>query len=463
MTDRNRVLSRIDSDMDGMVLGLQELVRQPSVSATGEGIEECARLVRGMLERCGISAEILRLGGGAAPVVYGEVRSKANPEKTILFYNHYDVQPAGRPELWNESPFSGVVKDGSVFGRGAADDKGELVTRVWTVKSFLEETGDVPCNVKFVIEGEEEIGSEHMGAYLSRYQKKFSCDGVIWEFGYVDASDRPIISLGMKGMLFAELRASGPARDAHSSLAVLIENPAWRLIEAISSMRSADGTILIRDWYKEVAPLSDTDLRLLEKERFDGDSFKREYGITSFVDDMDGLAAKKALAAGATCNIAGFSSGYTGKGASTILPSGAIVKLDFRLVPSMDPKKQEERLGSHLRDGGFEDIEVSIFHVEAAARTDPSDPFVADVKAAADEAFGGHTLNISSAGTGPMSQFMEHLVAPCVAVGCTHVFSRIHSPNEFARVDLLRDTAKCICHTMWNFGVGRAPSKLRKR
>ena len=210
MTDRNRVLARIDSDMDGMVLGLQELVRQPSVSATGEGIEKCARLVRGMLERCGIPAEILRLGDGVAPVVYGEVCSKANPEKTILFYNHYDVQPAGRPELWDDPPFSGVVKDGSVFGRGAADDKGELVTRVWAVKSFLEETGDVPCNVKFVIEGEEEIGSEHVGAYLSRYQKKFSCDGVIWEFGYVDASDRSIISLGMKGLLFAELCASGP-------------------------------------------------------------------------------------------------------------------------------------------------------------------------------------------------------------------------------------------------------------
>ena len=115
---------------------------------------------------------------------------------------------------------------------------------------------------------------------------------------------------------------------------------------------------------------------------------------------MDGLAAKKALAAGATCNIAGFFSGYTGKGASTILPASAIVKLDFRLVPNMDPKKQEGRLRSHLRDGGFGDIGVSIFHVEAAARTDPSDPFVADVRAAADEAFGGHTLNISSAGTG---------------------------------------------------------------
>ena len=462
MTNQNRVLARVDSDMDGMVLGLQELVRQPSVSATGEGIEECARLVRGMLEGCGIPAEILRLGGGAAPVVYGEVRSKANPEKTILFYNHYDVQPAGDASLWDEPPFAGIVKDGSVFGRGAADDKGELVTRVWAVKACLEETGDVPCNVKFVVEGEEETGSEHMGAYLSRYQKKFSCDGVIWEFGYVDASDMPIISLGMKGLLFAELHASGPARDAHSSLAVLIENPAWRLVEAISSMRSADGTILIKDWYKEAAPLSDADLKLLDKEHFDEDTFRTEYGIVSFVGDTSGLAAKKALAAGATCNIAGFSSGYTGEGSSTILPADAIAKLDFRLVPNMDPKKQVERLKSHLRDGGFGDIEVKIFHVEAAARTDPSAPFVADVKAAADAVFGGHTLNISNAGTGPMSQFAECLGAPCVAVGCTHVFSRIHSPNEFARVDLLRDAARCICHIMWNFGAGRHSPKSRK-
>ena len=453
MTPQDGVPARVDSNMDAMVSALQGLVRQPSVSATGEGIPECARMVRDALEGCGMQSEILELGGGAAPVVYGEVRSKANPAKTILFYNHYDVQPAGDVELWDDPPFAGVVKDGKVFGRGAADDKGELVTRAWAVRACLEETGDVPCNVKFLVEGEEEAGSEHIGAYLAKYRQKFACDAVIWEFGYVDETDMPIISLGMKGLLYAELDAAGPTRDAHSSLAVLIGNPAWRLAEALSTLRSADGTILIKDWYREVVPLSEGDIALMGKNAFDGDSLKEEYGIESFVGDMDGLEAKKALAAGATCNIAGLSSGYAGEGTSTIIPARATAKLDFRLVPDMAPKKQEERLKAHLRSAGFGDIGVKIFHGVAAARTDPADPFVADVRAAADAAFGGHSLNVSSAGTGPMAQFAEHLGAPCVSIGSTHVFARIHAPNEYARVDLLRNTTRCMCHVMRNFGA----------
>lgn len=452
MTVPSEVLACMDSNTDEMVSGLQEMIQQPSVSATGEGINECAHLVCDMLERCGIAAEMLEIQDGVAPLVYGEIRSKSNPEKTILFYNHYDVQPVGDIRLWDEPPFAGNKKDGKIFGRGASDDKGELATRLWAVKSYLDERGDVPCNIKFVIEGEEEVGSEHIDAYLAKYREKLSCDGIIWEFGYVDAADRPIISLGMKGLLFVELESTGPVRDVHSSLAVLVENPAWRLVEALSSMRSVDGSIQIKDWYKEVAALSEEDIHLLEQEAFEGDALKREYGIDSFVAHIDGLEAKKALAAGATCNIAGLSSGYVGEGSSTILPARATAKLDFRLVPNMDPTKQEARLKSHLAAKGFGDMGVRFFHSEAAARTDPATPFVGCVKTAADATFGGHVLSISNAGTGPMSQFTERLKAPCVSVGCTHVFARIHSPNEFARIDLLRAATKCICHIMWNFG-----------
>ena len=446
------VLKHVDSHMDTLVSDLQTLIRQPSVSAKNEGIEECAKLVSKLLKKSGISSEILRLKKNVAPIVFGEITSKQNPEKTLMFYNHYDVQPAEPFDLWDDPPFSGTRKGNKIFGRGATDDKGELITRIKAVEACLKTTGDVPCNVKFVIEGEEETGSAHIENYLKKYKKKFSCDGVIWEFGYVDAKNRPIIGLGMKGLLFVELSVKESIRDAHSSLAVLIKNPAWRLIDAIKTLRDSDGKILIKDWYKEVTPFSKNDLELIKTEPFDENVFKKEFGVTSFVGNKKGMAAKKALVGDATCNIAGFVSGYTGDGAKTVLPGNALVKIDFRLIPKMDPKKQILRLKKHLKSKGFEDVKIKVFHGEAAARTNSSDPFVTQVKEAADDSFGTSILNVSNAGTGPMYPFVDILKAPCISIGSTYMFSRIHSPNEFARVDLLKKTTKCMCLIMNNFG-----------
>lgn len=437
--------------MDDLVSELQTLIRQPSVSAKNEGIEECAKLVKKILEKSGIKSEILRIGN-VAPIVYGEIKSKKNPNKTLMFYNHYDVQPAEPFDLWDDPPFSGTIKGNKIFGRGSSDDKGELITRIKAVEASLKTTGDVPCNIKFVIEGEEETGSAHIDQYLKKYKKKFACDGVIWEFGYVDSQNRPIIGLGMKGLLYVELSVKESIRDAHSSLAVLIKNPAWRLLEALQTLRDSNGKILIKDWYKEVTPLSKNDLKIISQEPFDEQSFKKEFGITSFVGNMHGLDAKKALVGGATCNIAGLLSGYTGNGAKTVLPGEALVKIDFRLVPKMDPKKQALRLKKHLKSKGFEDISIKIFHGEAAARTNPSDPFVSQVKDAANQSFGKSILNISNAGTGPMHSFVKFLNAPCISIGSTYMFARIHSPNEFARIDLLKKTTKCIYLIMEKFG-----------
>jgi len=442
----------VDVHMDDLISDLQILIKQPSVSAKNEGIEECAKLVQKLLKQSGINSEILRLKKGVAPIVYGEIKSKQNPKKTLMFYNHYDVQPAEPFDLWEYPPFEGTRKGNKIFGRGATDDKGELITRIKAVESCLKTTGDVPCNIKFVIEGEEETGSAHIEDYLKKYKKKFASDGVIWEFGYVDAKNRPIIGLGMKGLLFVELSVRESSRDAHSSLAVLIKNPAWKLIEAVKTLRDSDGRILIKDWYKDVTPFSKKDLKLIKEEPFDDDAFKKEFGINSFLANKNGMAAKKALIGGATCNIAGFVSGYTGNGAKTILPSEALVKIDFRLIPKMDPKKQVVRLKKHLKSKGFGDVKIKIFHGEAAARTDSSNPFVSQVKDAANKSFGKSILNVSNAGTGPMYPFVDILKAPCISIGSTYMFSRIHSPNEFARVDLLKKTTKCVCLIMENFG-----------
>jgi acetylornithine deacetylase/succinyl-diaminopimelate desuccinylase-like protein len=443
----------IDKNFSSLISDLQKLIRQPSVSAKNLGLEECSRLIVNMMKNSGIHAELLYVKKGIPPAIYGEIKSKQNPNKTLLFYNHYDVQPEEPLELWDDKPFSGKIKGNKIFGRGSADDKGELITRIKAVEAFLKTTGDVPCNIKFFIEGEEEIGSVHIEDYLKKYQKKLSCDAVIWEFGYVDEKDRPIISLGMKGLLYVELSKMESIRDAHSSLAVLIENPAWRLVEALKTLRDEDGTILIKDWYKDVVKFTKQDIQTISKEPFDSVSFKKEYGIRKFVGNKTGLQIKKALVGDPTCNIAGFTSGYEGPGAKTVLPSKALVKIDFRLVPNMDPHKQLSRLKKHLKENGFDDIKVTMIHGEAAARTSMSDPFVRTVKNAADESFGKSILSVSSAGTGPMFSFVKFLHSPCIAVGSTYVFARIHSPNEFARIDLLKKTTKCMCKIIRNFAL----------
>lgn len=447
--------SIVDSEMGNLVADLQTLIRQPSVSAKKVGLSECAGLVANMMRKSGINSEILHLDDRSIPpIVYGEVRSKSNPGRTILFYNHYDVQPEEPLELWENDPFSGKVEGNYVYGRGSADDKGELITRIKAVQYMLKQTGDVPCNLKFIVEGEEEIGSVHVEEYLRKYHDRLCCDGVIWEFGYVDAKDRPIISLGMKGLLYVELMARGPLADAHSSLAVLIENPAWRLVAALATMRDQNGKILIKEWYNEARAFTEEENSVIANEPFDEQGFKEEYGIDRFVGDAHGRDVKKALVGMPTCNIAGFNSGYIGEGAKTVLPSHAMVKIDFRLVPDMIPEKQLDRLRKHLNEHGFGDIEVKFIHGEAAARTPISDPFVRQVEQAAKETFGSAIISVSSAGTGPMYSFVKVLGAPCISVGSTYMFARIHSPNEFARIDLLNKTTKCIGRIIEKFATG---------
>lgn len=450
MTTSN-VISYTNKNFDSLLSDLKVLIRQPSISAQNLGIEKCALLVKEILEKSGIKSELLYLKKGVAPIVFGEIISKQNPDKTILFYNHYDVQPVEPLELWDDDPFSGKQKGNKIFGRGASDDKGELITRIKAVEAFLKVHGDVPCNVKFVIEGEEETGSAHIEPFLKKFKKKFSCDGVIWEFGYVDSKNRPIIDLGMKGLLFVELSLNESIRDAHSSLAVLIKNPAWHLLNAVNSLRDSDDHILIEGWYDEVIPFSADEISVLKSLPFDESSFKKEFGIHEFVGKKKGLEIKKALAGEPTCNIAGFVSGYTGDGAKTVLPSSALVKIDFRLVPNMNPQKQVLRLKRHLKKNGFGDISVKVFHGESAARTDLNEPFVNDVKAATKESFGNFLLSVSNAGTGPMHAFTSILNAPAISVGSTYIFSRIHSPNEFTRTDLLKKTTHCMCRIMENF------------
>lgn len=449
--------SRVESEIDTLTSQLQQLIRVPSVSAKKQlTITKCAELISEIMSKAGIKSELLKLDHNSeeiAPVVYGEVKSKNNPDgKTILFYNHYDVQPPEPIELWDDDPFSGKIDGNLIFGRGASDDKGELITRIKAVQYFLDETGDVPCNVKFIIEGEEEVGSSHLEKYLIKYRQKFSCEATIWEFGYIDENDTPIISLGMKGLLCVELHAICANADLHSGLAVLVENPAWRLVHALKTIRDENGTITIKNWHDDIRDFSTEELECIKQEDFDISDFKKNYGLSNIFNENDTEKMKKASVGGVTSNISGLFSGYIGEGSKTVLPSKAMAKLDFRLVPEMKPEKQFELLRDHFDSNGFKDIQLKFLSGEPACRIAVNNEFVKLVEASALEEFGRVIKSVSSAGTGPMWYFNKILKCPCVSIGCTYKYSRIHSPNEFVRIDLIKKTTKCIGNIIERFG-----------
>jgi acetylornithine deacetylase/succinyl-diaminopimelate desuccinylase-like protein len=441
------VFDYIDSNKDRALEALKTLVRQPSVSAKGEGLRECAELVRRMLEDLGASPKLLEAGEGINPVVVGEIKSKSNPKRTILFYNHYDVQPPEPLELWESPPFEPTVKDGKLFGRGAADDKAELVGRLKLTEAFLETCKDVPCNFKFLFEGEEEIGSIHLKDYRKKYPNAFSADSVIWEFGGIDAKERPEVTLGVKGILYVELTAKNANRDAHSSLAAFVENPAWRLVWALNSLKKGE-KILIPGWYDDVRPFSKNEIELIKKWPYPEREVKKELGIKQFIGGMKGLEVKKAYVGKPTCTICGLDSGYKGPGSKTVLPKEARAKIDFRLVPDQDPNDLEKKLRAHLRKKGFSDISITYSEGERAARTSPDAPIArAAMKAASIVYERKPVVLVSSAGTGPMYLFDS----PCVAIGGGYSENRAHAPNENTRIDLFVKGMKWVAETVNTF------------
>jgi acetylornithine deacetylase/succinyl-diaminopimelate desuccinylase-like protein len=442
------VFERIDVNKESSISMLREFVSRPSVSASGQGIRDCAAFVQKLLSDLGANPKMYDVGEGS-PVVAGEIRSKRNPGKTVLFYNHYDVQPPEPLELWDTPPFEPSIRGGRMYGRGAADDKGELTGRINLTKAFLEARGDVPCNFKFLIEGEEEIGSVHLSKYLARYPELFEADSVIWEFGGVDPKERPNVVLGVKGIFYVQLTSTLASRDAHSSLGAIVENPAWRLVAALNTIKKGD-RILIPGWYDDVRPLTREEKAIIMKQPYDAQSVKKDLGIKEFIGRMGVEEAKLALVGKPTCTICGLYSGYTGPGSKTVLPKEAFAKVDFRLVPDQDPDDLHRKLVKHLAGQGFGDVKVTYAEGEKAKRTSHKAPIAVAARGAAEEVYSTKpVVTVSSAGTGPMYLFK----APCVAIGGGSAFSHAHAPNENLRLDLFVKGMKWVATTVDRFAA----------
>lgn len=418
------------------------LLRQPSIAAQGIGVEETALMVAKRLEELGAAVQVLRFPG-AAPVVYGSI---GQGNRTLLIYDHYDVQPPEPLEDWVTPPFEPHLRDGKLYARGVADNKSNLLLRIQAVESWLATEGRLPLRINFLIEGEEEIGSPHLEEFCHQYPDLLRADGCLWEIGGRSATEQPTIHCGAKGICYVELVARGAAYDLHSSNATVVPNPAWRLVWALSTLKSSDERILIPGFYDQVRPPSEQDLHALEGIPLDDDVLLADFGISEFLGGVRGIERLKRHLFSPTCTICGLVSGYTGVGSKTVLPSEARVKIDFRLVPDMDPAVVIAGLRTHLDANGFNDIEIVEYGSERAARSSPAAPVVQAMAEAIRQTYDQEpVIYPTMAGTGPMYPVCQAFDTP-VTSGCGtgYLGTQVHAPNENIRMDDYWDAIRCM-------------------
>jgi acetylornithine deacetylase/succinyl-diaminopimelate desuccinylase-like protein len=446
------VFDAIDAERDRSIADLQRLVRQPSVSAQNIGLDECADLVVELMREENLDAKAYPIDGGP-PCVIGFAPSSRSA-KTLLAYAHYDVQPVEPVEKWTYPPYSAALADGRMWGRGATDNKSGVMAFIKAAAAWQKIAGTLPVNVKFITEGEEEIGSLHLGPFIEANPELVRADAMHCLDGGVDPSTMvPDVDLGLKSVLFVELIARGANADIHSLNAPLVPQPAWELVRALDSLVGADRRIKIDDWYEGLWELGEEEWQQLEANaaRLDLNELRKEWGISEFALGRDGVEALKARAYEPTCNIAGLTSGYQGPGSKTIVPNEARAKLDFRLPPLIDPEKAVERLRNHLDKHGFDQIEVNI---EGHA---PEPPYKISVKEhisqavirAATTVFGAPPVinGVSAEGT-----ILKHVWMPTVLTGFAQPDCNLHAPDENLDLEHYIKGIKYAAAIMWEYG-----------
>lgn len=415
---------------DRHVAELRRLVEIPSVSAEGRGLDDAAAEVVGLLEARGLRTEVHPTPG--APVITAFGGAAEGP--TLLFYEHYDVQPADPLELWTTPPFELVERDGKLYGRGSADTKGNLVCRLAAIDAARQVFGDDPIRYAWVIEGEEEIGSVNLPAFLEANADALRADGCLWEFGAVDPSGRPQVIAGLKGIATLELRCRLADRDLHSSYGAVIDNPLYRLSAAIASLRDDEGRVSVEAFYDDVVAPTQADEAALAAMPDESGQLAKLFGVAGFLGGAGGADFQRRLQLEPCVNVNGIHGGYGGPGSKTVLPAEAVAKLDVRLVEAMRPERVTELLRRHLDRHGFTDVELVPLEGYPAGRTPLDDPFVRLVARAASIAYGIEpVLACSSGGSGPAYPFREFLKVPFATAGCAYAGSQFHAPDEHIR------------------------------
>lgn len=448
---RTEVFRRIDQRFDEFVDALRAFARVPTVSALRQAEQEGAEAAVAVLKRYGVATRLLEVPGGP-PMVVGEVG--ADPGRPLLaLYTHYDVQPVDPLGEWRYDPFDPVTEDGNLYGRGVADTKGNLVAQALAQAVLREVTGTLPVNLRFMVEGEEEVGSPHLGLFARRHPALFRADGATIEAGGHTEGGVPEVFLGSKGILYVELRVRTAEVDQHSSLAAVLPNAAWRLLAALRVLRDDRGRVRIPGFYEGMARPTREVRELLRRNAFDPASYRRLYGAREVFGGRSRLGRLLAYCYRPTCNIDGILAGYVGEGTKTVNPARAMVRLDFRLVPGQRPGRVLAALRRHLRASGFRDVEVVPRSAFEPGATSPASTLARAARLACRDVYGREPAVFPwAAGSSSTWYYTRVGTSALLPVGVGYTGSRIHAPNEHIRLEDARRAIKAFAALMLRFG-----------
>ena len=414
-------------------------------------LQECAELLESMMIELGMTTRIMKTNGH--PVVYGEMMKDEN-FFTLLIYGHYDVMPPEPLEEWLSPPFEPTIRDGRIYGRGAGDNKGQLMAQLLGVKTYLEMFGGLPINIKLLFEGEEELGSPNLAAFVEEHKELLKADLVYTSDGSSHSSGAPLILLGARGCLDLELTAKGAEFDNHSgNTGNILPNPAWKLIDLLQTMRDQDGRVLIDGFYDHILPPSQLETELIKKLPFDVEDVGKKIGYPHL--DMDAETYYHGLTMEPTFNINGLHSGYTGDGIKTIIPATATVKMDVRLVVDQDPIDIFNKICKHVEKHD-PSIEVTYISSMLPSRTSADLDIVKVVTEAVRNSYQQEPLIQPSLGSSlPDYVWTKILEVPSIIMPYANFDQRNHSPNENIRIDYFLNGIKCTCHVIDALGKHR--------
>ena len=418
---------------------LIELLKIASISADpayNQDVLNCADAVAKHLANAGADqVEICETKG--YPVVYGE--KIINPElPTVLVYGHYDVQPADPLELWESGPFEPVVKktelhpEGAIFARGSADDKGQFFMHVKAFEAMMK-TNSLPCNIKFIIEGEEEVGSVSLAGFLEENKEKLSCDVILISDTHIYSNEQPTVTTGLRGLSYMEVEVEGPNRDLHSGLyGGAVPNPINVLAEMIAKLHDEDGRITIDGFYDNVEIVSAEDRAEMNKLKDNPEEFKKSIGLSG-VEGETGYTTLERTSIRPTLDVNGIWGGYTGEGAKTVIPSKAFAKISMRLVPYQTDEEITEKFTKYFEKIAPASVKVKVtpHHGGMPYVLQSNTKEFQAAKKAMEKAFGKEVLPYRSGGSIPITSLFEKILgAKSVLMGFGLDSDAIHSPNE---------------------------------
>jgi acetylornithine deacetylase/succinyl-diaminopimelate desuccinylase-like protein len=450
------VFAFIDNHQDEFVADLQRLLRQPSVAAHNLGLEECADLVVELLQKDGLPAVKSPTDGGP-PVVFADIpTSDSENANTLLCYGHYDVQPADPLEKWISDPWGAHIIDGVIYGRGATDNKGGIMAFAKAAYAFQQVLGEAPVNLKFLFEGDEEIGSPHLESWCLNNTELIQADGMHCLDGDISGSvNSPQVELGLKAILYVELVAHGPKADVYSGDSPWVVNPAWRLVQALNTLVDEQGNVMVDGWYDDFQAPDEMDEELLriESERINVDAVLDHFGIEKLPWGKSPYELMKARQYYGTCTICGITGGYQGEGLKTIVPSTAKAKIDFRLPPRLMPEIQLEKLQQHLTKRGYDDIEIRVLTARGTPYKIPySEDLAQAIIEAATELFGAPPVVHGLTQEDIIKSVID---MPVVITGFGPENSNLHAPNENMPVDYFIRGIKFSAAIMESFAARR--------